>query len=71
MWCSMRVMIRRARRSIDWRIVERADGKFYLSTFLLERELVTKAWGSDGAVYCDPVTGMAFARIETSLEKTP
>jgi len=57
-------------RPVYWRIVERADGKFYLGTFLADRDFVTKGWGSDGAsVYCDPVTGMAFARIETSLEK--
>jgi hypothetical protein len=54
-------------RPVYWRIVKRTDGKFYLSTFLIERDLVTKTWGSDAAAYCDPVTGMAFARIETSL----
>jgi hypothetical protein len=58
-------------RPVYWRIVTRTDGKFYLSTFLLERELVTKAWGSDGAAYCDPVTGIAFAGIETSFENMP
>jgi hypothetical protein len=59
-------------RPVYWRIVERADGKLYLSTFMLERELVAKVCGSDNAGRCcDPVTGMAFARIETSLEKTP
>jgi hypothetical protein len=56
-------------RPVYWRIVERADGKFYLSTFLADRGLVTKGWGSDAAsIYCDPVTGMAFARMETSLK---
>jgi hypothetical protein len=51
---------------VYWRIVERAE-PFYLSTFMATRANVTKAWGPAGLAYCDPITGMAMARVETRL----
>jgi hypothetical protein len=54
-----------------WRVVERAGERFYLSTFMVTREHVMKAWGHDGLAYCDPITGMAVARVETKLSAQP
>jgi hypothetical protein len=50
---------------VYWRIVKRADEHFYCSTFQATRDHIIKAWGTRGLAYCDPVTGMAVARIET------
>jgi hypothetical protein len=52
---------------VYFRIVARGDERFYVSTFMASRSMVLKAWGTDGLAYCDPVTGMAPARIETRL----
>ena len=52
---------------VYWRIAERDDGRFYLSTFLASRAYVIKTWGMEGLAYCDPVTGLAAVRIETEL----
>jgi hypothetical protein len=52
---------------VYWRIVERAGERFYLSTFMATRAHVTKAWGPAGLAYCDPITGVAIARVETRL----
>jgi hypothetical protein len=52
---------------VYWRIVKRGAEQFYLSTFLATRDQVTRAWGPAGLIYCDPVTGIALARIETKL----
>ena len=54
---------------VYWRIVNRGDEKFYCSTFPAKRDQIIKAWGTRGLAYCDPVTGMAIARIETYLGK--
>jgi hypothetical protein len=54
-------------RPVYWRIVKRGDEHFYLSTFLMTRDEVKKLWGRKGVVYCDPVTGLAAARVETEL----
>jgi hypothetical protein len=47
--------------------VVRAGEQFALGTFMAPRVWVLKAWGPAGLAYCDPVTGMAPARIETRL----
>jgi hypothetical protein len=52
---------------VYWRIVRREDGTFYYSTFQATRDLVRRIWGQAGLLYCDPSTGLAFARIETFL----
>jgi hypothetical protein len=52
---------------VYWRIVNRGDQQFYCTTFLATRDQVKRAWGTAGLAYCDPVTGIAFARIETKL----
>jgi hypothetical protein len=52
---------------VYWRIVNRGDERFYCSTFLATRDQVKRTWGMAGLTYCDPVTGNAFARIETKL----
>jgi hypothetical protein len=52
---------------VYWRIVNRGDERFYCSTFLATRAQVIKGWGRKGLAYCNPVTGMAVARIETNL----
>ena len=52
---------------VYWRIVARAGEQFYLSTFMATRAHVTKAWGPAGLAYCDPITGVAIARVETRL----
>jgi hypothetical protein len=52
---------------VYWRIVKRGDEQFYCSTYLATRDQVKRAWGTAGLPYCDPVTGIAFARIETKL----
>jgi hypothetical protein len=54
---------------VYWRVVNRGDEQFYLSTFQATRDLVIKGWGTRGLEYCDPVTGTAIARIETQLPK--
>jgi hypothetical protein len=54
---------------VYWRIVKRGDEQFYLSTFQAPRDSVIIGWGTRGLAYCDPVTGMAIARIETHLPK--
>ncbi len=51
-------------------LVDRADELFSLNTFMVGRDRVRKLWGSDGLRYCDPVTGLAPARIEVPLPKT-
>jgi hypothetical protein len=55
---------------VYWRILDRGDEQFYCSTFLATRDQVKKAWGTAGLTYCDPITGIAFARIETKLPKS-
>jgi hypothetical protein len=52
---------------VYWRVINRGDEQFYCSTFLATRTQVMKAWGTQGLAYCDPITGMAVARIETNL----
>jgi hypothetical protein len=52
---------------VYWRVINRGDEQFYCSIFLASRALVMKAWGTEGLAYCDPITGMAVARIETNL----
>jgi hypothetical protein len=54
---------------VYWRVVNRGGEQFYCSTFAVTRDRITKAWGTSGLAYCDPVTGMAVARIETYLGK--
>ena len=54
---------------VHWRVVNRGDEQFYCSTFLATRAQVIKGWGLKGLVYCDRVTGVAVARIETRLPK--
>jgi hypothetical protein len=51
---------------VYWRIVKRNKETLYLSTFLATRDEVIKGWGLDGLRFCDPVTGTAVARIESS-----
>jgi hypothetical protein len=55
---------------VYWRIVNRRDEQFYCSTYLATRDQVKRASGTAGLTYCDPVTGIAFARIETKLPNT-
>ena len=50
---------------VYWRVVMRAGEEFYLSTYTATREHVMERWGSAGLAYCDPITGMAMARVET------
>jgi hypothetical protein len=50
---------------VYWRIVKQGAEEFYCSTFQVPRHQVFKAWGEKGLAHCDPVTGMAVARIET------
>jgi hypothetical protein len=52
---------------VYWRVVKRGDKQFYCSTFLAMRDQVIKCWGTTALAYCDPITGMAFARIDTLL----
>jgi hypothetical protein len=52
---------------VYWRIVKRGDEQFYSSTFRATRAQVIKGWGTKALAYCDPITGMAFARIDTLL----
>jgi hypothetical protein len=56
---------------VYWRIVNRDDEQFYCSTFLMTRDQVKRAWGTAGLTYCDPVTGIAFARIECKFPNLP
>jgi hypothetical protein len=53
---------------VYWRVVRRAEAQFYLSTFETALPNVLKSWGPAGVAYCDPITGRAFARIETRLD---
>jgi hypothetical protein len=53
---------------VYWRIVNRGDERFYLSTYPVMRDQIIRAWGIKGLSYCDPITGIAVARIETLLE---
>ena len=53
--------------SVYWRIVNRGNEQIYCSTFLATRDQVIKVWGTKGLVYCDHITRMAVARIETIL----
>jgi hypothetical protein len=50
---------------VFWRIVRRAGEGYYLSTFMASRDGVLQAWGVAGLAYCDPITGLAPARVET------
>jgi len=50
-----------------WRIVKRGDEQLYCSTFLATSDKVKRTWGTAGLTYCDPATGMAFARIDPSV----
>jgi hypothetical protein len=52
-----------------WRIVRRGRELLYLSTALIERDGVLKAWETDGLAYSDPKTGKAVIRVETLLER--
>jgi hypothetical protein len=52
---------------VYWRIVNRGDEQLHCSTFQATRDQVIKCWGIPGIAHCDPVTGMAFARIETII----
>jgi hypothetical protein len=54
---------------VYWRIVQRGDKRVYCSTYLETRDAVIKAWGTNGLACCDPITGMATARVETLLRK--
>jgi hypothetical protein len=58
-------------RPVYWRIVKRGDNRFYFSTFLMTRDEIVKGWGTEALTFCDPVTGMAVARIETLLTRPP
>lgn len=49
--------------------MKRDDELLYLSTFLLNRDQIIKAWGNDGLAHCDPITGSAPGRIETVLKR--
>ncbi len=53
---------------VYWRIVKRAGEQFYCSTFPVQRDGIIKLWDKPGLSYCDPVTGIAVARIETFSE---
>jgi hypothetical protein len=52
---------------VYWRIVKRESEEVYYSTFPVWREKVVEIWGTQGLAYCDPITGIAVARIETKL----
>jgi hypothetical protein len=52
---------------VYWRAIDRDGERFYCSTFLATRTRVMKCWGPLGLAYCDPITGMAVARLETNL----
>jgi hypothetical protein len=54
-------------RPIYWHIVNVADKDYGWNTFVVTRDEATSAWGPEAAAYCDPATGLAFARIETQL----
>jgi hypothetical protein len=55
---------------VYWRVVNRGEEQFYCSTFAATRDQITKIWGTSGLAHCDPVTGMAFARVETYLGRS-
>ena len=54
---------------VYWRIISRGDEQLYCSTFLAKREFIVRVWGKKAIAFCDPVTGMAAAQIETLLPK--
>lgn len=54
---------------VYWRIVKRGDERFYCSTFPVRRDGIISVWGVKGLSYCNPLTGIAVARIETLLER--
>ena len=54
---------------VYWRIVNRGDQQIYCSTYLETRAQVIKTWGGQGHAYCNHITGMAVARIETMLTR--
>jgi hypothetical protein len=54
---------------VYWRIISRGDEQLYCSTFLAKREFIIRVWGKEAIAFCDPVTGMAAAQIETLLPK--
>ncbi len=56
---------------VYWRIVNRGEERLYCSTFWATRDRVVKVWGTRGLAYCDTVTGLAVARIETNLLSAP
>jgi hypothetical protein len=53
---------------VYWRVVKRGDEYLYCSTFVVRRDQIIRAWGTKALAFCDPVTGMAVARIETLLQ---
>ncbi len=55
---------------VYWRIIQRAEEKIYCSTFVVSRDQIVTAWGPQGLAYCDPVTGLAVARIETVVPES-
>jgi hypothetical protein len=52
---------------VYWRVIKRGDEQLYCSTFLATHAQIIKGWGTQGLSHCNPVTGMAVARIETNL----
>jgi hypothetical protein len=52
-----------------FRIVTRANKRFYLVTFMAPSDLVRISWGPEGLAHCDPAMGFAMACIETRLPK--
>jgi hypothetical protein len=56
---------------VYYRIVQRGEEQLYCSTFLATRAFVINAWGTKGLAYCDPITGIAVARVETNLRGEP
>jgi hypothetical protein len=58
---------------VYWRIVKRGDQRLYLSTYRVMRDEIIKGWGTPRLAYCDPLTGMAIARVRggPSMTQTP
>jgi hypothetical protein len=54
---------------VYWRIVNRGDERFYLSTCPTTRDQIISFWGVKGLSYCDPVTGIAVARTEGQISR--
>jgi hypothetical protein len=52
---------------VYFRVVNRGNSQIYCSTYLATRTQVIHGWGPEGVAYCDAITGMALARIETLL----